>query len=118
MRSFLITLLLFVLTLALLCVGTFFVNRVGEQALLRLHALEPSAPDPDALNALEQYWSARRPALRLVAARDEINAVSDALTALRAASAPTPDSALCRIWHGLAVSAVEELRRSQDLAWK
>ena len=117
MRSFLIILLLFAIMLLFLAMGTVYVCRVIDQLYARLQLLSPDAPDPEALSEAEQYWTARRNVLRLIARRDEINAVSDALTALCAAS-DASDPSLCRNWHALALSALEELRRSQDLSWK
>lgn len=116
MRSLIIALLVLSLTVTVMLLGGALVDRICDQMITRTEALayRGSSGEPD---ATEQYWAEWRPRLRFFCKRNELGTVSDALTALCAAS-DSGDEAQFRIWQSLLKSSLEELRRSESLRWK
>ena len=85
MRSFIISLILFVLLIATVFGNAFYVKTVSSRIVSDTEALEKSCYLPQAIQELEKYWEKHRGFVGLSVGHEELDRISENIISLKAA---------------------------------
>ena len=117
MKTFIAALCAFAVLLGVIIGNCFYVKRTTEYMENALYAL-PAASEADApLAALEEYWRVRHTEISFSVSFNEIHALDEHMTQLRAAADKGEDYEF-ELARALALKAVERIRRLERFSFE
>ena len=115
MRAFRISVVLFVLMVALIAVSTIYGRRVCGKLQTSLDALPPEPSEQAAMQAeeLRTYWQRQTPYLRPIVNRTVVRTMSDLIIDLTVYAADTESATDYDATRDKVGGAIDEMRRSE-----
>lgn len=116
MKAWIVSLCLLALLFGLIALNTSYVHRVADHICREAEALTiGDVPSDERLSSLEKYWEKHRPLVALSIAHRELDRLSEALIALRAAYDAGADADFT-IQRQLVINAASELSRLEEIS--
>ena len=116
MRSFIISLILFLLVIGLTASGACYIHHTCNTLLTLIDSLPAQASPSEALFRLEEHWEKNDSWLRLVLRKNELNTIEDLITQLNE-SAKAENPTWYNIHRSLLQTTITDLRDNERLLW-
>ena len=115
MKSFIISLILFILLISTIFGNAFYVKEVSKRIVSDTKTLEESNYSPQRIRDLEKYWEKHRGFIGLSVGHDELDRISESIISLKA-SCESGNISDAELYLLILQDLVKEMGRHEELS--